>query len=109
MNLKNGKELLIREAEPEDAEKILEYLNIVGGESDNLLFGKDEFTNTLEQEREFLKSQKAEEKSLMLTGWIAGELASVCSLSALTFRVRCAHRGSIAVSCRKKFWNTGGQ
>ena len=35
--------LIIREAIQEDAEKMLCYLNQIGGESDNLLFGYNEF------------------------------------------------------------------
>ena len=33
----------IREAVPDDAEKMILYLNQVGGESDNLLHGENEF------------------------------------------------------------------
>jgi len=54
MQLKNGKDLLIRKARKEDAYELIVYLNIVGGESDNLLctkkwdFRKSECTpNTL--------------------------------------------------------------
>ena len=41
--LNNGKKLYIRQAKPEDAKKMIDYLNLVGGESNNLTFGKDEF------------------------------------------------------------------
>ena len=44
----------IRQAVPDDAEALIEYLNMIGGESDNLTFGKDEFPITAEQERTFL-------------------------------------------------------
>ncbi|MBO7136326.1 MAG: hypothetical protein J6V73_06840 [Spirochaetaceae bacterium] len=39
---------IIREAVPEDAEKMISYLNQVGGESDNLLHGENEFTVPIE-------------------------------------------------------------
>lgn len=35
---------------------MIQYLNIVGGESDNLLFGKDEFHLTVEKEMEHITS-----------------------------------------------------
>lgn len=41
MILKNKIALFIQKAEKNDGKAIVEYLNIVGGESDNLLFGKD--------------------------------------------------------------------
>jgi RimJ/RimL family protein N-acetyltransferase len=106
MILKNGEELLIRKANPEDAEDIIEYLNIVGGESDNLLFGKNEFTLTVEQEREHIKAVNCSEKGCMLIGRINGVIASVVSLSGYG-RERIAHRGEIAVSVREDFWNSG--
>ena len=49
VELKNGAELILREATVDDANDIIEYLNIVGGESNNLLFGEDEFKLTIEQ------------------------------------------------------------
>ena len=45
IKLKNGQNLILRKANGNDAEKMIEYLNTVGGESDNLLFGKNEFFN----------------------------------------------------------------
>ena len=43
MKLKNGKFIEIRKAKKEDAAELLDYLNLVGGESDNLTFGANEF------------------------------------------------------------------
>lgn len=43
MNSDNKMTLLINKAQRADAFRIVEYLNIVGGESDNLLFGANEF------------------------------------------------------------------
>ena len=39
---------IIREAVPDDAEKMIQYLNQVGGESDNLLHGANEFKVPIE-------------------------------------------------------------
>lgn len=105
--LKNGRVLLLREAEPEDAENILAFLNCVGGESDYLLFGRDEFTMSPEQERRLIAGLQRQENSLMLLGFIGEELVSVSSLSCFDGRVRTAHRGEIAVSVRKEYWGMG--
>lgn len=82
--LKNGQTLLLREAVPDDAPKVLAYLNRVGGESDNLLFGKDGFPMPVERERAFLESQRKEEKSIMLAGFVGEEVVSISSVNALT-------------------------
>ena len=56
ITLKSGETLILREPDAEDAEAIIEYLNIIGGETDNLLFGRGELNLTVEQEAEYIKS-----------------------------------------------------
>lgn len=105
--LKNGQTLLLREAVPDDAPKVLAYLNRVGGESDNLLFGKDGFPMPVERERAFLESQRKEEKSIMLAGFVGEEVVSISSVNALTSRKRVVHRAGVAISVGKPYWNQG--
>ena len=57
--LKNGLELTLRKAEPEDAAAILSYLNRIGGESDNLTFGENGLNLPPEQEAAFIQSVNA--------------------------------------------------
>ena len=105
--LKNGQTLLLREADPDDAPKVLAYLNRVGGESDNLLFGKDGFPMPVERERAFLELQRRAEKSIMLAGFVGDEVVSISSVNALTTRERVAHRAGVAISVGKPYWNQG--
>lgn len=48
IELNNGEALILRKPIVDDAKGIIEYFNIVGGESENLLFGKGEFRLTVE-------------------------------------------------------------
>lgn len=105
--LKNGQTLLLREAAPDDAPKVLAFLNRVGGESDNLLFGENAFTLTEEQERAVLERQQKAEKSIMLAGFVGEELVSISSVNVLTTRERAAHRAGVAISVGKAYWNQG--
>ena len=105
--LKNGQTLLLREAVPDDAEKILAYLNQVGGESDNLLFGENGFPMPLEREQAFLGRMAGEEKSIFLVGFVGEELVTVASVDALTARERVAHRAGVSVTVRKAYWGQG--
>ncbi len=41
--LKNGKKATIREAKKEDAQFMIDFYNLVGGETDFLSFSKNEF------------------------------------------------------------------
>ena len=105
--LRDGSLLLLREAEEDDGEEVLRFLNRVGGESDNLLFGKDGFSMPLEQERAFLQSLRAAQRSIMLLGFAEGQLACVSSLSCFDRRERTAHRAEAAVCVRRSFWGRG--
>ncbi len=106
IELKNGDRLFIAKAQKEDAKGIIEYLNIVGGESDNLLFGKNEFKMAVEQEKNYLDSLESLPTSIMLCGKIGGKIASVCSISAPS-RERIAHTSEMAVSVKKEYWGMG--
>ncbi len=98
--------LSIIKAGLEDAEAIIEYLNLIGGESDNLLFGKGEFKLSVEQEQSFISNMNNSTNSIMLLGKINSEIVSVGSLSGYS-KARIAHRGEIAVSVKKSFWGQG--
>ena len=105
--LKNGQTLLLRETVPDDAPKVLAYLNRVGGESDNLLFGENGFPMAEDRERAFLELQRRAEKSIMLAGFVGDEVVSISSVNALTTRERVAHRAGVAISVGKAYWNQG--
>lgn len=106
MELNNGMELLISKATKDDAKAIIEYLNIVGGESDNLLFGKNGFHMDIDSEEKFILDINHSEKSALFIGKINGEIACVGSIQSPN-RERIAHQCDIAISVRKHFWNMG--
>lgn len=100
------KNLVIRGAVPEDAEALLDYLNRVGGESDNLLFGENEMQIPVERERTLIEMIGQSPRDCMLVGLDGAEIVAVASLQG-NGRPRIAHRGSIALSVRKSHWRRG--
>ena len=46
---------IIEKAQPSDAAELLEYLKIIGSESDNLTFGPEGVSFTLDAEKSFLR------------------------------------------------------
>jgi RimJ/RimL family protein N-acetyltransferase len=106
VQLKNGQHLVLRKPVAADAEKMVEYLNNVGGESDNLLFGKGEFRLTVEQEMEYIKSISNSPNTLMLLGIIDNNIVSVAQISSSN-RKRIAHNSEISVSVKKEHWRNG--
>jgi RimJ/RimL family protein N-acetyltransferase len=106
IKLKSGKELLLRKPMEEDASAMIEYLNIVGGESDNLLFGENEFRLTVEQEKEHIKNMNEDDNALMLLGVIDNQVVSISQVNAPN-RKRIAHNSELAISVKKEYWSIG--
>jgi len=98
--------LEIRKAQTSDAALILDYLNRVGGESDNLLFGAGEFTLTVEQEEKMIEQLNGSKASVMLLGLMDGDIVSIGSVQG-SERPRIAHHGEIALSVSKSYWGQG--
>ena len=93
----------IRKATAADAEKILEYCKIIGGESDNLTFGPEGVSMTVEREKEYLESIIKSEKQLYLIAVMDGEIVGSGVFSGYA-KPRLAHRGEISLSVRKSMW-----
>lgn len=74
VELKNGAQLILRKSTVDDANDIIEYLNTIGGESNNLLFGEGEFKLTIDQERAYIENINKDKNSLMLLGVIDNRL-----------------------------------
>jgi RimJ/RimL family protein N-acetyltransferase len=104
--LKDGRELTIRKAVKEDAPAILEYLNLVGGESDNLLVGAGGFEMTVEEEEQYIENMNSSVASALLVGFIDGRIACDGGFTAHT-KERIAHQAEMGMSVRKEFWGIG--
>ncbi|QUH19523.1 GNAT family N-acetyltransferase [Alkaliphilus sp. B6464] len=104
--LKNGQKLVLGKPSAEDAKKMIEYFNIVGGESDNLLFGAGEFKLTIDQEINHINSINSDENSLIILGVIDENIVSVAQIIS-SKRKRIAHNSEMSISVKKDYWGTG--
>lgn len=104
--LKNRQVLIVRPPKIDDAEAIIKYLNMVGGESDNLLFGKDDLSITIEQEKLLINNINNDPNCFMILGIIGNTIVSISQISS-PFRKRICHNSEIAISVRRDFWNMG--
>lgn len=104
--LKDGKELVIRKAIIQDAEKIIQYKIIVGGESDYLTFGEDEVVINIENEKLSIESINNRNNSILAVALIDGEIAgSIVFRGGERSRVR--HVGEMGITVRKSYWGLG--
>lgn len=107
VTMKNGQLMILRRPEAEDAEQLLKYLNRVGGESDNLLFGKNGFAHmTVEQEKKHIENMNRTPNTLMMLGVIGGEIVSISQICGKT-APRIAHNFELSITVSRNCWNIG--
>ena len=104
--LRNGKELVIRKATSEDAEKIVQYKTIICEESDFLTFGKNEIEITIEKEQHSIESINSKSNSMMAAALINGEIIGIIVFRGGE-RIRVKHVGEMGVTVRKAYWGLG--
>lgn len=103
MRLKNDMILQINKAAKGDAAGLVEFLNLIGGESNNLLFGANGFQMTTEAEEIFIENLLESDVSALLVGKIEDEI--VCIGSIMTSpRERISHQAELSISVKKKYW-----
>ena len=95
----------IRQAVPENAEKLIEYLKLVGGETDNLTFGSEGMPVSVEDEKRFIQSYLDDDRSEMLLAWDGDDIVGCGSLMCMNRRM--SHRADIAISVKKSEWGKG--
>ena len=97
---------IVREALPDDAERMILYLNQVGGESDNLLHGENEFNVPIEGVRRKLTLSNASENSIVLIALENEQIIARAELEGY-YPARIRHRAKFSISVRKEYWNQG--
>ena len=101
-----NKTYIIREAVSDDAEKMILYLNQVGGESDNLLHGENEFKVPIEGVKRKLAMSKESENSIVLIALENDRIIARAELEGY-YAARIRHRAKFSISVKKEYWNQG--
>jgi RimJ/RimL family protein N-acetyltransferase len=103
IELANNLVLVISKASIADAEQIVNFLNTVGGETDFLTFGANEFPLSAAAEKETITECLEHNICLMLVGKVGDEIASQLFLQR-SKTPRLAHMGDVGISVSKKYW-----
>lgn len=106
ITLKNGMELVIRNANIEDAKGLVEYLEKIAAESDFLTFGEGELDVSVEDEASFINSYIDVDNKLFLVGEINGKIIANLNFDSVD-RPRIKHVGEFGVTVLKDYWGLG--
>lgn len=96
---------VIVRAQAEDAAALLEYLKIIGGETDNLSFGPEGVPLSVEQEASYLGMQAASTDHVQYLAKVDGQIIGTASLNRKPGRMR--HRGVFGISLKRAWWGCG--
>ncbi len=106
MQLKNGLLLDLQRATVKDASDVVEFLRLVSGESDNLIFSDGEFNMTVADEEKFLAAKASSDTSAFFIGRIGGEVVCFGNINSDS-RKKIAHLGDVALAVKRKYWGIG--
>lgn len=96
---------VIERAQAEDAAALLEYLKIVGGETENLSFGAEGVPLSVEAEQAYLQAQYNSPDNVQYLAKVNGEIIGTASLNRQPRRM--SHRGEFGISLKKAWWGCG--
>lgn len=95
--------IVIEKANYKDADAILQYMRQIGGETDNLTFGSEGFSCTVEEEADHIKQLENSHDDVMFVAKDNGKIIGDASLSRLPRRMK--HRGELGVAVVQEYWN----
>jgi len=97
--------ITIEKARPEDAVATIEYLKLIGRETNNLTFGSEGLPFTLEEEATYIANLTNSRDGAMFVAKDGDKIVGDASLNRLPRRMN--HRGDIGVSVAREYWNRG--
>lgn len=103
----NGHEVLLRNAENEDAQMLIDYLRVVCGETRFLMKEADEVNLTVEQEISFIEAHNKASRDLLILVFVDGEYAGNCSYEVKSESRRNAHRAGMGIALFQKYTGMG--
>ncbi len=106
IKLKNSQILTIREAEKKDAARLLDYINLIVGQTDFLSLGPGELGFSVADEEKFIENYFKSSDKLLIMAEIGNEIVGTLGFEAGQWP-RLKHRGEFGVTVRKEYWSLG--
>jgi RimJ/RimL family protein N-acetyltransferase len=106
IQLKNGQTCVLRQPQLDDAQSVLDFMNIAITETDFLSFGKGELTWTLEEEHKFIKEHLDDNNKISIIAEISGKIVGIASITGGKPK-RVQHIGELGITIFKKYCSQG--
>ena len=107
INLKNGKEALLRNGEFADGDAVFVNFNETHAETDYLLSYPDENSFDAQQEAEFLKEKTESPNEIEIVAVVDGVVAGTAGIEAVGAKYKLKHRAELGIAILKEYWGLG--
>lgn len=97
--------IVIEKVSSADAEAYLNYMKQLGGETDNLTFGAEGLSATVEEEADALRQLEHSRDEVLFVAKDGGRIIGDASLSRMPRRMQ--HRGDLGIGVLREYWNRG--
>ncbi|MQR96008.1 GNAT family N-acetyltransferase [Fictibacillus phosphorivorans] len=104
--LKNNLKVIIRKATEDDAQNMIEFYNVVGGESDFLSFGANEFKRDLEEYKNYITATSKESNSIILIAEIDSTIIGIATINSPQ-NERTKHVGTLGIVVSEAYTGIG--
>ena len=98
--------IIYREAAEADAEGMIDFLSLVGRETDNLSFSEKTFNISIEKEAKFIERFQKSKNDLMLVATQEGKIVGNAAVTRNKIS-RYSHRAEISIALLRDFWGQG--
>ena len=105
--LKDGRECILRNGTPADAQAVLEVFQLTHGETDFLLSYPDENAFDLTGEEAFLRKLEESDNELELLAIVDGQVVGTAGIDAVGAFYKLRHRAEFGVNILKEYWGLG--
>ncbi|MEG3028798.1 MAG: GNAT family protein [Oscillospiraceae bacterium] len=106
VTIKNGTVISLKRAQVQDAADIVNFYNYIGGQTDFLSFGKDEFPNDVKAEEKFIESIEKSVVDIMLLARAEGKLVGIATINTSPKR-KFRHVGEMGIGIELDYCGLG--
>ncbi|MCR5055315.1 MAG: GNAT family N-acetyltransferase [Clostridia bacterium] len=107
ITLKDGRKCILRNADENDAQAVLDIFRLTHEQTDFLLTYPDEKSFSIEDEQEFLKSMTESEGAIEIIAILDGKVVGCAGFSEVGKKEKIKHRAEFGISVDKDFWGLG--
>ena len=99
-------QIIYRNAQESDAQKIVSFYNYVGGETSFLSFEKDEYPLNAEEQEQELRSLAQKAGNIMLLAMDGEEIAGIATIHS-SFKIKSRHDGELGIVVARNYQGQG--